>query len=349
MCIAIYNPITAEELPKYTLETCRENNSDGMGLAWAYDGKLYTYKTMENFEAFYNVYKAVRKIGVDIALHFRIATHGSVTVERCHPFMVGEAEGGLAVIHNGIIGSTTPAKDDVRSDTEIFCQEVLSHLPAGELVRNFYLVEMLEDFIGTYNKVIVLHSSGESVILNRQQGETVGDNWFSNDSYKYHWKRYQSYTYRKGGLEELWWWAEDMKGYVCDACATDYKMVYADSILTLRRNYDVIDCCSWCSAIPERGTHSYTGQSRLLTSSATEEEDVESCAAIDDEQCGCVEVLGSKCELCEEIEEEEKKQKEDASVKLLPKSTTSAVGSFDKFAARSGVVEKKHKSNGVTM
>jgi hypothetical protein len=114
-----------------------------------------------------------------VVFHARIATHGRVDTDNCHPFRL-EKHPQTAVAHNGIIPAHT-VKDSPFSDTKLFCRDVLEGLPPGFL-DNKSIRKMLGNYIG-YSKLVFLNGAGECTIINSSLGLWFRDRWYSNDSY----------------------------------------------------------------------------------------------------------------------------------------------------------------------
>ena len=200
MCILVFKPKNIEFPTKEALQNCFENNPDGSGYAWIDHGISHIRKGFLTFNDFYaSLEKDMKKlIGVDVALHFRFATHGSVIEGNCHPFPVScnirdlkavRLDGKFKIMaHNGIISSlgkrAKKTKSDL-SDTMVFAKELRSF---GENHKN--------------NRSIL--ESGKFVIMDqkgsRRYGHFIEDNgiFYSNDGYL--------------GLDVIWPYTFSQKG-----------------------------------------------------------------------------------------------------------------------------------------
>lgn len=175
MCIAILN--TKGILSLKTFKTCWEANPDGAGLCYFDGEKIQILKDMKGAKTFHKSYLAVREKfpSIDIAIHFRISTHGRVNVTNCHPFKVNKT---TAFIHNGMINNVAVNPDF--SDTYIFNETIVKSLP-NNFVKNTAILELLANYIG-YSKLVII--SGENAsIVNEELGLWDGGNWYSNKSY----------------------------------------------------------------------------------------------------------------------------------------------------------------------
>ena len=114
--------------------------------------------------------------------HCRIATHGTKTVENCHPFQLG-GDPLTYLGHNGII-TIAQAKDDPRSDTAVFAEELLPAIGGVAVLDNPLIVAMLEKYI-VGSKVVVITVNPKAkkniYILNQSAGNVDTDGiWWSN-------------------------------------------------------------------------------------------------------------------------------------------------------------------------
>jgi hypothetical protein len=231
MCIAILNPGKAKDLSRRQIRNSFHNNPDGFGMAWAYNGALYTYHSVFNgYRDGLRVYRAIRKklnedgSKVSVLVHMRLATHGKINEANCHPFLI--RDGQTAVVHNGIISGTRNFSDDEdekdkKSDTWLFCEYVLDKLPE-RWYQHQGLLELVSDYLSG-NKLILLESDGCWVIINPRQGDWEKDgNWYSNGSHKWRTRGY-GYGYGNGTSAKTYGkvyklgtgsgWAEDWDPY----------------------------------------------------------------------------------------------------------------------------------------
>jgi predicted glutamine amidotransferase len=185
MCIAIYQSI-GHRLPKEQLVQSWKSNPDGAGISYFNEnGELVIEKDMELDGILYKYERAVDRYASTspFAVHFRIATHGGVNIDNCHPFRVSD---DTVLIHNGIIPVMFDSKKDPRSDTRVFVDEYLPKLPANWM-DDEHLFDMVETYIGN-SKLVILSRAGDhdAYIANESAGHwsTKGEFWYSNASYK---------------------------------------------------------------------------------------------------------------------------------------------------------------------
>ncbi|MCC8037327.1 MAG: class II glutamine amidotransferase [Bacteroidales bacterium] len=106
MCVIIIKP-AGVKLPSFkTLNACHAANPDGCGFCTPRG----IFKSL-SYSAFKRALRDVSDAEPCI-IHFRYATHGSVSDRNCHPF----ASGGLFFAHNGVL-PITPRGDMTDSET----------------------------------------------------------------------------------------------------------------------------------------------------------------------------------------------------------------------------------------
>ncbi len=192
MCLAIFKPRGVCISKKY-LRNGFESNDHGAGFAVATkEGELKIFKGYMTWKDFYTAYKPFA--GATALIHFRLATHGDMSHDNCHPFDL--CNGTLAMVHNGIISMMSD--DRTKSDTRLFCETVLEPLLKRVPINEPALKLLVEAAIGSGNKVALLHASGAHVIFNEGAGEWCNGAWFSNTGYKYRSLPYGGY-YGTGG------------------------------------------------------------------------------------------------------------------------------------------------------
>lgn len=176
-CIAVWKP-KGVCIAKKTLENCYDNNPQGAGFAICKDNKIEVHKGYFKFSDFWKAFRDLQKYPA--LIHFRIATHGAVNKENCHPFIV--ADGKFAMVHNGILGVDV-TKDE--SDSAYFAKNILEPFLAKVPWEHEPLTKFVNDSIGSGNKVVVMRNDGKSWIFNEKQGDNYKGCWYSNTGYKY--------------------------------------------------------------------------------------------------------------------------------------------------------------------
>lgn len=95
--------------PQRIIKAMRQANPHGMGFCTP---SMYR-KDVDNFRAFCGWLRK-RDINEPCLMHFRLATHGSIKRDNCHPFH--DAKTGVYFAHNGIL-AIRPTNDKTDSET----------------------------------------------------------------------------------------------------------------------------------------------------------------------------------------------------------------------------------------
>ena len=163
------------------------NNPHGFGFAIVVpeDKYIISERTMNADESISRFLELRARFPKGYALwHARYATHGSNTIENCHPFAVG-GDPSTYLGHNGIL-PVLEWKDLDWSDTRIFAEDILPAMGGVKALDNPQLLNMIEDF-STGSKLCVLTvdpaAKHECYIIHEDKGsrDTSGV-WWSNDS-----------------------------------------------------------------------------------------------------------------------------------------------------------------------
>jgi len=220
MCILIHKPQGVKMPTNDQLEICFENNPHGAGIGWIdHDGLSHIRKGFMDVKSLKDfIQKNGRMLdSVDVVLHFRYATHGSIRVGNCHPFPVDVKLVNLRntnytgyfriMAHNGVISEFnkfTGGKTDL-SDT--ICLAKLIHEDGDDAA---YIKDILTK---GHNKFVI--SDGNGVMKRFGQFIEDGGIFWSNSTYKPYtykqWSSYQSYDYyRKDDEDDSKWWITTM-------------------------------------------------------------------------------------------------------------------------------------------
>ena len=113
MCCILYIPKGVETPSKEELQSVYIFNRHGCGFA---DSDGNHCKTL-SFDRFYKALQK-RKTTAHCIIHFRLATHGSISAKNCHPFF--DKETGLVFAHNGVL--PIESTNDM-TDSEIFFRQ----------------------------------------------------------------------------------------------------------------------------------------------------------------------------------------------------------------------------------
>lgn len=222
MCIIILDNRVGhkDRLDKAVLERAAEVNPNGMGIMYAQDGKLHTWKSLTDFDGLLDRYNFARDNKLKVAMHFRLITLGEITEINCQPFDVHP--GVLSMMHNGTFDflKSKLDKKSLQSDSHVMAEQVFRLFPDGFLTDPIFrrVVDQLVD----KSRLLFMDNEGEHLILNASGGAWGQGCWFSKLDTKeyiltgkkpeksiYH--GYQSVHYGNA-----WGWEGDVSGGQCD-------------------------------------------------------------------------------------------------------------------------------------
>lgn len=181
MCLAIFLP-PGNYITKDEVFTAASSNPDGFGFCYAANGNLESFKSLyikEMYEEY--VFSATRNLSSPFMMHFRLATHGGINKENCHPFLFDNGESKFAIVHNGIFPLTV---EDGKTDSEAF-GSFLEKI-RGPFWDDNIINPIINKFVkDCWSKVILMLPNSRSFIFNEEAGgwDDKG-RWFSNWSHK---------------------------------------------------------------------------------------------------------------------------------------------------------------------
>lgn len=166
MCVIIVKPKGVALPSSTTISKAFAANNDGFGLAYSDGNSVRIRKGAMSLKKVRRLLSNVLDpVSKDMILHFRVATHGSVCPENCHPYPVTENKGlmrattlttNMAIAHNGIITGYgtrvwvqpnvwTPSGEKKRAwtDTQRYIKKVLS--PLNESILNHIVQGFIAD------------------------------------------------------------------------------------------------------------------------------------------------------------------------------------------------------------
>ena len=221
MCIAIAQPKGTRALTIDELEKGWGTNPDGGGYAYIdEDNRIQAVYSMDKDAFILQYLESYATYGTSspFMVHMRIATHGSVSLNNCHPFTIElKGDGDMMFMHNGIIDNVTKDIEDTDiTDTEGLAVFVLSDMQDGWL-DNPHMVDFIENFID-YSKLVFLTTSPELdknlYILNDSLGVWSEDGiWYSN---------YSCFAYKKS-TKVVGWGFGDEDDYAWDYPSGGYS------------------------------------------------------------------------------------------------------------------------------
>lgn len=191
MCMIILKPKGIDFPPEEHLIKSEVRNRDGIGIAYAKDGKVFIKKDFKDAEKCYAWMKDNLGIGHAILIHQRLGTSGLMDEGTRHPFPMTtdcelmrkeNQECKIAFAHNGVFFGQ--GMDKKYSDSMLVLQKFFGSL--GNLVfSNECVRELVLEFVGNNNKIAFLKHSGKFAIFGNSWIEHKNKCFYSNKSYEY--------------------------------------------------------------------------------------------------------------------------------------------------------------------
>jgi len=176
MCLIVYSP--AGTLLDYeTFDCAQALNPDGIGVM-SERGVQKFFGPAASDEAWRHLCD-LEEGKVPYGVHFRMATHGDISLGNCHPFSAPRSD--ALVMHNGIIRSMAILATSHRSDTALFVEKFMGSTPGPERSHHNSYFRRISRLIGMTNTLLIFHSNtAEFTICNEDVGVWMGDHWYSN-------------------------------------------------------------------------------------------------------------------------------------------------------------------------
>lgn len=172
MCVIIIKPANVQHLDLTTLKKAMKANPDGFGIAYRNGENTRIYKTLSYDDFLYFFERAIltQSTSDPYIVHCRIATHGEVTLQNCHPF--ADRKRNVAFFHNGTLSINRT--DLTKTDSETFFRHI--YLPL--YYRNQYQANTAADIIRNYSKFAFMYKDGS--ILKQGSFECINGIYYSN-------------------------------------------------------------------------------------------------------------------------------------------------------------------------
>ena len=180
MCVIIAG-LGTPNVPQWELEDACTYNPDGFGWGILFeDGTLEQFNSLTSTLTVDKFLETAKMPGIVAWLfHARIATHGAVTVDNCHPFNVSRE---TLLAHNGVLPVQMP-KGYKGSDSAYFAETLLPLWGGVNALNHSETWSLLEEWMG-HSKVVLLSADPAApmplMILNEVLGKWEGNTWYSN-------------------------------------------------------------------------------------------------------------------------------------------------------------------------
>lgn len=202
MCVIIHAP-AGVDIPLIHLKDAWDSNPHGAGFCYTTPGKsVVAVKGLMTYKQLMKRLKKHPMKDTDFTIHFRWATSGLKDKANTHPWVIGDSNPTLAVVHNGIFGHV---KDEPTvSDTGVWTRDYLGRLHRAGLVQLMHTNGEISKDIGIGNKVVI-HEKGQSPIIVHEDSGTWKDGvWYSNELFGGPFEWYSIRGYCGGGFDRDW-------------------------------------------------------------------------------------------------------------------------------------------------
>lgn len=197
MCIVIVKPKKSPIPSKEVLKNCFSHNRDGIGYMYN-DGKnVFIRKGFFSLKTFMKDFKKINEredlTTKEVVIHFRYATHGTISAANTHPFPITNKIGDLrrqfiecdrAIAHNGIISGIADGIKTDLSDTMVFTKKIVyceTINDIGDLWQS------------SYGKLSVMYPSETWMIGTWIEDDATGIH-YSNTDYQTYFRTYTDET-----------------------------------------------------------------------------------------------------------------------------------------------------------
>ena len=247
MCLII-KTARPSRITRAIAKSAQGHNEDGVGVMWYdADGRLRQQKWMNVplkkwWPEWRKICLEAEAAHSELAVHWRMATHGTTDETMCHPYAIEAGDGLVLMMHNGIISGygeksfslkgvtgavqAEPAKSDTWEYARMLESILADDGGSRRIVGNAAFLSLLGGDIGSGNKLVFGFDENPAktfTIANESAGVEYDGHWFSNtyawDAYELShgkvgttaWAKYgtsTSYTRYTGGYTGKTWGAD---------------------------------------------------------------------------------------------------------------------------------------------
>lgn len=170
MCLIIVCKSATKKLPRDVLESVIEHNRDGWGISWKDPtlGRATCARSlhMRNFIDKFNELQKFASPEFPVVSHCRMATHGAVSRENLHPFLINDKGERWFLFHNGVLPAYASKTNACVSDTGILVGHLKNIVSKNHgILRNRAVASLLELCSGTGNRFVLVSPEGEATLM----------------------------------------------------------------------------------------------------------------------------------------------------------------------------------------
>lgn len=187
MCLISYFKNKEDFFSEEDLDFNLRRNGDGVGVMYPKDGKLvveYCMGTAKQQKAFLCKHRLIAP--TSMAVHARMKTYGKINEENLHPHKISCIEDGdrktMYLMHNGSISKHGKWNSDTSDTIDFVKTMMVPQLKVyPNLVKNEAWRKMVEEYVGSTNKLLIMDNRGKVHFFNKDQGIERDGAWHSND------------------------------------------------------------------------------------------------------------------------------------------------------------------------